>query len=252
MVWSYLYTHFILYHMIHLYRFCLISLCIPLSFLSLQAQTFTVSDTLHEMVFEQDQFVVYSYSTLDNLTDTDLNMGWKKTFPRPFPTSWDNTIEVPDTFYTAGETSGTFILEADPAIPEKVVCQFYPNNTLATANVIVRIFNLADTTEYIDIEWSAKSIPGTTSLDPSVQASRLLLYPNPTQDGCMVEVPASMNHATAKVVDAQGRMLLSIPNLSPGPNRISTTELTAGLYWILLENSEGQQTAGTPLHIVRD
>lgn len=238
--------------MIHLCRFCLISFCITLSFLSLEAQTFTVSDTLHELVFEQDQFVVYSYSTLDNLTDTDLNMGWKKAFPRPFPGSWDNTIEVPDTFYTAGETSGTFILEANPAIPEKVVCQFYPNNTLATANVIVRIFNLADTTEYVDIEWSAKSIPGTTNLDPSVQASGLLLYPNPTQDECVVQVPAGISPATAKVVDAKGRILLSIPNLSPGPNRISTTDLVEGLYWVFLQGSKGQQKAGTPLQIVRD
>ncbi len=237
--------------MIHLCRFCLIPCCFALTFLSLEAQTFTVSDTLHELVFEQDQFVVYSYSSLDNLTNSDLNMGWKKTFPRPFPASWDNTIEVPDTFYTAGETSGTFILEANPTVPEKVVCQFYPNNTLATANVVVRIFNLADTTEYVDIEWSAKSIPGTTSLNPSLQVSRLLLYPNPAQDGCVVEVPADMNSATAKVVDAQGRMLLSIPNLRPGPNRISTADLTEGLYWILLENSKGQKTAGIPLRIVR-
>lgn len=235
----------------HLYRLSLTFLFLSLSVIPLHGQTFTASPTFHELIYDQDQFVFYAYSTLTNLTATDLNMGWRKSFPRPYPADWDNTVEVPDTFYTQREMSGTFLLEANPVIPEKLICQFYPNNTLAAADVIIRVFNLADTTEYVDVEWSARTTPSTTSVEPDLIAKPLRFMPNPSREATWLEVPLTHIGGQLIIRDIQGKSVIQASLVQAGPMQLSTRDWPAGLYWVWLADANGAHRQFGKLSVIK-
>lgn len=233
------------------YRLLLSILFLSLPFPLVKGQTFTATPPFHELIYEQDQFVFYAYSTLTNLTGADLNMGWRKSFPRPYPSAWENTVEVPDTFYTQGEVSGTFVLESAPVIPEKVICQFYPNHTIATASVIIRVFNLADTTEFVDVEWVAKTTATTTSLSPRVTGKALDILPNPARDEAWLDMPQAYVGGQFEVLDSRGKHFLRIAITRPGQMQVATREWPAGVYWILATDAHGNPRQTGKLVVVK-
>jgi hypothetical protein len=78
-------------------------------------------------------------------------------------------------------------------------------------------------------------VPTAITENPTVARAPIILWPNPASDFVSLEIPDDMKNEVLNIYDAR-MLLVSQVRLAGGLNRIDTSELAAGIYFIRMEN----------------
>jgi hypothetical protein len=91
---------------------------------------------------------------------------------------------------------------------------------------------------------TTKAISNSTTVD-HVNQENIAIYPNPTADNIVIELPASENTYSITLLYPDGRLLLNkqeISNKTPGKHEIILRTSVSGIYLLIIKNGNNQWT----------
>ncbi len=190
-------------------RFVVIAL-FSLYSLSINAQSFGVSDTLKILSKTTDFGVLHDFIQLENFSGKDLAMRWKQTISPGFPSAWIPSIQDPDNWYNHCDTvdSADFVLPDSTTFSDKMVIGLDHQQMVGAGFIYYQLFPIDDPTDTINIAFSlnVSEGTGTTGLD-KLSATTLEIYPNPASDEIRIIKPTELGiDFSIRLIDANGKV----------------------------------------------
>jgi beta-glucanase (GH16 family) len=109
------------------------------------------------------------------------------------------------------------------------------NNAPAGAHTITAVATNSELETTTSTEVNITVSNTTTSRTPGLNASDIMLYPNPSTNWVVVNVPSAMEGAYYRILDLNGREVVSSAELKEG---FSVANLDAGIYSLVLSKDD--------------
>jgi len=173
---------------------------------------------------------IVAYSGVRNNSDNPGNFRWVRTSNAQV-TGWQTSICDLNTCYLPTTDSADFNLIGRGN--SNIDCHLYPNQTLGTGTVVVRIFEITNRANAVTVVYRFSTHAAGLN-EPN--AVRLTAFPNPTPDWVAVEVdPRAVRSFPARICDSRGSVVQRT-ELHPGRNPIDLGMLPSGVYLLSSED----------------
>lgn len=118
--------------------------------------SFSVDTTYKYTKHEANDLVFYMNIPIHNLSGQDLKMGFERSILYLSP-AWQTNVQCVDSFYAPHRDTGTFWLPKDFTFNSLIACYFYPNKTIGSAMVEVKIFNYLDPGDSVTLTFGGET-----------------------------------------------------------------------------------------------
>ena len=215
----------------------LLILCFVFSVSLVKAQTtFTVNDTLVQFSGSaQASDIVSGYVKFYNVSGDTLPMRWVRL--ENIPAWWRSSVCTEYYCFTIPDDSASWnILPGDSDL---IYIHIYPFGNAGTGDVVVRLFDTRNPTQFTDIRFVADAL---TSV-PENTAAAFSFWPSPAGNAVNVQLNAAEG-GVFNVYDLTGRIAVSqAAAAGTGNVSLDLTGLPAGVYSLVFLSDAGAVSA---------
>ncbi len=203
-----------------------------------QERSYVVSpaNTIIESAKQDEEFVKF-YIYQENKTNGNLVLGWNRLFA-DIPAGWDYSLCDLGTCYP-GIPEGEHTM-APASVGEKafLAMNIYPYGILGTANIQILVWDINNPSIVDTLTWVITITPTADVKGPSSKLSKILVYPNPSNDRAVIRFGNTASGSLI-LVNELGIEVLRTSVVNADEAVIDVARLSAGIYTTTFTSTEG-------------